>query len=55
MIAAFGSSDFPTSDKIDAQNSATDLAKLAADNSFDGVEVDYEDMRALESGTAVAS
>lgn len=53
MIAAFGSSDFPTSDKIDAQNSASNVAKFVVDNGFDGVDVDYEDVRALESGTAV--
>lgn len=53
MIAAFGSSDFPTTDNIDAQKAVADLAKFAIDHGFDGVDIDYEDVRALESGTAV--
>lgn len=53
MIAAFGSSDFPTSDNKDAENCASELAKFVLDHGFNGVDVDYEDVRALESGTAV--
>lgn len=53
MISAFGGTSSPTSDNIDAKSCASDLATFAIDNGFGGVDVNYEDVRALETGKAI--
>lgn len=51
-MSAFGSTEFPTTMKLDAEEYGRKLAECAIANNFDGVDLDYEDNRAMEQGTA---
>ena len=50
MISAFGDSDYPTTNKADPVSTARDLAAFTSNNLFDGVDIDWEDSKALENG-----
>ena len=47
MVSAFGDSDFPTTNKVNPVSTARDLAAFVSDNLFDGVDIDWEDSKAL--------
>nr|XP_019043356.1 hypothetical protein I302_07931 [Kwoniella bestiolae CBS 10118]OCF22286.1 hypothetical protein I302_07931 [Kwoniella bestiolae CBS 10118] len=54
MVSAFGSTDAPTSNGADPTQTAQALAKWVKDYGLDGVDIDYEDMPAMNSAQAVA-
>ncbi|KAM5540643.1 hypothetical protein V8D89_005674 [Ganoderma adspersum] len=54
MVAAFGSSDVPTSAGADPVTTANSLASYVKTYGLDGVDVDYEDFNAMDGGTAEA-
>jgi hypothetical protein len=49
-VSAFGGTEEPTSANIDPVCCATELAKFVIQNNFDGVDVDWEDNAAMNSG-----
>ncbi|KIY34695.1 hypothetical protein I305_02887 [Cryptococcus gattii E566] len=54
MVAAFGSTDLPTTSGKDAKQVAQELASFVKAYNLDGVDIDYEDMSAMNSAQAVA-
>ena len=48
LVSAFGSTNYPTS--LNPVDVAQDLADFTIQNKFDGVDIDYEDNGAMESG-----
>lgn len=54
MVSAFGSTDQPTTMGKDPLATAQQLAKFVVDYQFDGVDIDYEDMGAMNSDKAEA-
>jgi hypothetical protein len=50
LISAFGSSELPTTAKIDALSCAKKLADFVLGNNLDGVDIDYEDNNAMNAG-----
>ncbi|KAI9632985.1 glycoside hydrolase superfamily [Dioszegia hungarica] len=52
MVSAFGSTDQPTTWGKDPLATAQQLAKFVVDYEFDGVDIDYEDMGAMNSDQA---
>ncbi|OXC68759.1 hypothetical protein AYX13_02685 [Cryptococcus neoformans] len=54
MIAAFGSTDQPTTGGADAKEVAQRLASFVMEYHLDGVDIDYEDMSAMNSARAVS-
>ncbi|KAM5534676.1 hypothetical protein V8D89_011688 [Ganoderma adspersum] len=52
MVAAFGSTDVPTSAGADPVATANNLASFVKTYGLDGVDVDYEDFNAMVAGTA---
>ncbi|XAO25541.1 hypothetical protein I312_104369 [Cryptococcus bacillisporus CA1280] len=54
MVAAFGSTDLPTTSGKDAKQVAQELASFVKAYNLDGVDIDYEDMSAMNSARAVA-
>ncbi|PIL25116.1 hypothetical protein GSI_13005 [Ganoderma sinense ZZ0214-1] len=52
MVAAFGSSDIPTTTGADPVVTANNLATFVKAYGLDGVDVDYEDVNAMVVGTA---
>ena len=53
MVWAFGSTSNPTTSNIDPTAVGRNLALFVIDNQLDGVDLDYEDDTAMDSGTAV--
>jgi chitinase len=51
LVSAFGATDFPTSQGADPIEVAEALAKFVIDNGLDGVDLDWEDNAAMETGT----
>ena len=51
MVSAFGSTDAPTSEGADPVDTANTMAQWVIDNGLDGIDVDYEDFNAMNSGT----
>lgn len=47
MVSAFGDSDYPTTEKVDPVVCARNLATFVSNNLFDGVDIDWEDSKAL--------
>ncbi|KAJ3795919.1 putative chitinase [Lentinula aff. detonsa] len=47
IVSAFGSTDLPTSK--DAKSTAATMAKWVQDNDVDGIDVDYEDLNAMNA------
>ncbi|OCF46041.1 hypothetical protein I317_00129 [Kwoniella heveanensis CBS 569] len=54
MVSAFGSTDSPTSDGADPTETAQKLAEWVKEYGLDGVDIDYEDMSAMNSAKAVS-
>ncbi|WVO13809.1 hypothetical protein L204_101432 [Cryptococcus depauperatus] len=54
MISAFGSTDKPTTDGADPKETAQKLADFVKQYGLDGVDIDYEDMSAMNSAQAVS-
>ncbi|TYJ54692.1 hypothetical protein B9479_004631 [Cryptococcus floricola] len=54
MISAFGSEDTPTTSDADAKTVAQDLAAFVKQYNLDGVDIDYEDMSAMNSAQGAA-
>lgn len=52
MVSAFGSTDSPTTDGADPTQTAQDLAAWVKQYNLDGVDVDYEDMTAMNNDQA---
>lgn len=52
MVSAFGSTDAPTSNGADPTQTARNLAQYVKDYGLDGVDIDYEDMPAMNSNKA---
>eukprot|EP00734_Pompholyxophrys_sp_LG126_P000007 Pompholyxophrys_sp_v1_NODE_1_length_32789_cov_6.460653.p7 type:complete len:441 gc:universal NODE_1_length_32789_cov_6.460653:7430-6108(-) len=53
LVSAFGATDFPMTQGADPIVTAEALAKFVIDNNLDGVDLDYEDNAAMETGTGV--
>lgn len=49
-MSAFGGTDFPTSAGADPIVTAKNLAQFVLDNNLDGVDLDWEDNKAMEKG-----
>ncbi|KAJ7262368.1 glycoside hydrolase superfamily [Mycena rebaudengoi] len=49
-ISALGAEEAPTTNNIDAKKLAKKMAKWVKDNDVDGIDVDYEDMKAMAAG-----
>ncbi|KZT33972.1 glycoside hydrolase [Sistotremastrum suecicum HHB10207 ss-3] len=54
MVSAFGSTDSPTTSGVDPNAFAVTLANWVKQYGLDGVDVDYEDFTAINSGTGSA-
>ena len=54
MVSAFGSTDAPTSNGADPIETANTMAAFVQQFGFDGIDVDYEDFNAINSGTGDA-
>lgn len=54
MVSAFGSTDSPTSSGADPTDVATRLAQFVKDYNLDGVDIDYEDMNAMNNNQGEA-
>jgi len=54
MVSAFGSTDAPTSEGADPVATANTVANFVKEFGLDGVDVDYEDFNAINSGTGSA-
>ncbi|KAI0794039.1 glycoside hydrolase family 18 protein [Fomes fomentarius] len=52
MVAAFGSTDVPTTTGADPVGTANNIASFVKQWGFDGVDIDYEDFGAMDTGTA---
>ncbi len=50
IVSAFGATEYPTSSNFDPVDAATKLADFVNTNLFDGVDVDWEDSAAFQSG-----
>jgi chitinase len=50
LVSAFGATEFPTTAGADPVKTCTNLATFAKDNNLDGIDLDWEDSAALESG-----
>ncbi|KIK56295.1 glycoside hydrolase family 18 protein [Collybiopsis luxurians FD-317 M1] len=53
MVSAFGSTDTPTSSGADPIATANTMAEWVIKYELDGIDVDYEDFKAFNSGAAV--
>jgi len=51
MVSAFGSTDAPTSEGVDPVATANTMAAWVKEYGLDGIDVDYEDFNAMNSGT----
>lgn len=51
MVSAFGATEFPTTQGLDAEKTCTKLANFVKDNKLDGIDIDWEDNAAMENGT----
>ncbi|KAI9060304.1 glycoside hydrolase family 18 protein [Trametes sanguinea] len=49
IVSAFGSSDAPTSTNADPVGTANTMAQWVLDNQLDGIDVDYEDLNAMDA------
>ncbi|KAJ7280981.1 chitinase [Mycena rebaudengoi] len=50
LVSALGAEEAPTTNNIDAKKLAKKMAKWVKDNDVDGIDVDYEDMKAMAAG-----
>ena len=54
IASAFGATDTPTTAGVNAVTTANTMAKWVKTNGLDGIDVDYEDLAAMNSGTGRA-
>ncbi|KAK0501351.1 glycoside hydrolase family 18 protein [Armillaria luteobubalina] len=54
MVAAFGSTDIPTTSGADPVATANAMAEWVIEYDLDGIDIDYEDFNAMNIGTAEA-
>lgn len=54
IVSAFGSTDIPTSTNADPIATANNFANWVKQYSLDGIDVDYEDFGAFDSGSGKA-
>ncbi|KZT66332.1 glycoside hydrolase family 18 protein [Daedalea quercina L-15889] len=54
MVSVFGSTDTPTTSGADPTDTANTMAAWVVEYGLDGIDVDYEDFDAMDSGTAEA-
>jgi hypothetical protein len=54
MVSAFGSTEAPVSAGADPIATANTMAQFVRANGLDGIDVDFEDFNAINSGTGVA-
>ncbi|KAM5540736.1 hypothetical protein V8D89_005767 [Ganoderma adspersum] len=54
IASAFGATDTPTTAGANAVSTANTMAKWVKTNGLDGIDVDYEDLAAMNSGTGRA-
>ena len=54
MVSAFGETEHPTTDGVDPVDIANRIAQFVLDNKLDGVDVDYEDVTAMDKGDGSA-
>lgn len=50
IVSAFGATENPTSENLDPVQVGKDLAAFVNNNQFDGVDIDWEDTPAFQSG-----
>lgn len=50
MVSAFGATEYPTTQGIDPVKCASDISNYVTRNQLDGVDVDWEDTAAFNSG-----
>lgn len=54
LLSAFGATEFPTTQGMDADSTCTKLAQAVLANNLDGLDLDWEDNDALEAGKGEA-
>ncbi|KAI1792144.1 glycoside hydrolase [Ganoderma leucocontextum] len=54
IVSAFGSTDTPTTSNADPVGSANTMATFVKTNGLDGIDVDYEDLQAMNKGDGSA-
>ena len=54
IASAFGATDLPTTSGANAVNTANTMAKWVKSNGLDGIDVDYEDLTAMNKGDGKA-
>lgn len=54
MVSAFGSTEQPTTSGLDPVQAANTMAAFVIQYGLDGIDVDYEDFSAINSGTGNA-
>ena len=54
MVSAFGETDQPTTAGADPVGTANTMAQFVLDNQLDGIDVDYEDLTAMNKGDGAA-
>ncbi len=54
IVSAFGSTETPTTQGANPTTTCTNLANWALANNLDGIDVDYEDIQAMNAGTGEA-
>ncbi|PIL32398.1 hypothetical protein GSI_05644 [Ganoderma sinense ZZ0214-1] len=53
VASAFGATDTPTTSNADPVGTANTMAAFVKSNSLDGIDVDYEDLAAMNRGTGL--
>lgn len=54
IVSAFGSTEQPTTQGLDPASTATTMARFVTDFALDGIDVDYEDLTAMNLGDGSA-
>ncbi|EJC98494.1 chitinase [Fomitiporia mediterranea MF3/22] len=54
MVSAFGATEQPTTSGVDATKTANDMANWVKQYDVDGIDVDYEDLTAMNAGDGKA-
>ncbi|CDO76422.1 Glycoside Hydrolase Family 18 protein [Trametes cinnabarina] len=54
IVSAFGSTDTPTTSGADPVGTANTMAQFVLTNALDGIDVDYEDLEAMNKGDGAA-
>lgn len=54
VVSAFGATETPTTSKVDASSTANKMAAWVKQYGLDGIDVDYEDLAAMNAGTGDA-